>query len=151
MQFQVFFHGEFPVQGGFLKDDADILTYFVLLQGYIMTIDPKFTVCFFLYGAQSIDGGAFPGPVRSQESKDGSLFDVERDVIYCGKITKILGEVLYFNAVCFQYLIPFILLIIKEYNFVVYCSIMLIASNLHAFMHFRHPEHSFASYARTCL
>ena len=114
MQFQVFFHGEFPVQGGFLEYNADILAYLVLLERHVMTIDPKLAVCFFLYGTQGIDGSTLAGPVRSQECKDGSLFDVERDVIYCGKITKILGEVLYFNAVCFQYLIPFILLIIKE-------------------------------------
>jgi len=62
----------------------------------------------FLYGAEGIYGGTFAGTVWPQEGKDGSLFYVERDIIHGGKTTEVLGEVLHFNAVRFQDLIPFI-------------------------------------------
>jgi len=92
-QIKVFLSIEVFGDGGFLGGNANDFFNLKWLLINIVTHDGGSADGWFKQAAQHIDGGSFTSAIRTKESEQFSLLDIQLNPIYCHQTIKYLGQV----------------------------------------------------------
>ena len=67
------------------------------LAGNILSVQQNITICGLIYTCQQVEYGCFSGTVRSNESVELSLLNIQVEIIYCTQSAEGNAQITYFQ------------------------------------------------------
>ena len=92
MEIHVFVGGEFVVDAGVLKDDAELLARGGLMGDGIEAVELHAAAGRRQQRGEHLDGGGFAGAVGAEKREDLALGDIEGDVVDGGEVAEFLDQ-----------------------------------------------------------
>ena len=90
VEIHVLVGGEFVVDAGVLKHDAELLARGGLMGGGVETVELHVAAGGRQQRGEHLDGGGFAGAVGAQEGEDLALGDIESDIVDGGEVAEFL-------------------------------------------------------------